>query len=86
MSKQYNMYSVQLSEFWKQRVCKETFHNCQFPLGVGFDDDDGASSVASSTQSSHRAASEASAAGMAAALRVRFPSDLFDPFDLFNSV
>eukprot|EP00324_Dicrateria_rotunda_P004986 CAMPEP_0206160906 /NCGR_PEP_ID=MMETSP1474-20131121/7217_1 /ASSEMBLY_ACC=CAM_ASM_001110 /TAXON_ID=97495 /ORGANISM="Imantonia sp., Strain RCC918" /LENGTH=73 /DNA_ID=CAMNT_0053562531 /DNA_START=51 /DNA_END=268 /DNA_ORIENTATION=+ len=64
------MYSVQLSEFWKQRVCKETFHNCPFPLGVGFDDDDGASSVASSTQSSHRAASEASAAGMAAALRI----------------
>ena len=27
MSRQYNMYNVQLSEFWKQRVGREHMHN-----------------------------------------------------------
>jgi len=35
MAKQYNMYNVQLSEFWKQRVGKEALHNAPY-----LDDDD----------------------------------------------
>jgi len=30
MSRQYNMYNVQLSEFWKQRCDKETMHNAPY--------------------------------------------------------
>ena len=30
MSRQYNMYNVQLSEFWKQRCGKETMHNAPY--------------------------------------------------------
>ena len=30
MAKQYNMYNVQLSEFWKQRVGKEALHNAPY--------------------------------------------------------
>ena len=30
MSRQYNMYNVQLSEFWKQRCFKESIHNTPF--------------------------------------------------------
>ena len=33
MSRQYNMYNVQLSEFWKQRVGKETMHNAPNMFG-----------------------------------------------------
>ena len=33
MSRQYNMYNVQLSEFWKQRVGKETVHNAPYMFG-----------------------------------------------------
>ena len=38
MSRQYNMYNVQLSEFWKQRCFKETIHNAPY---LSYDDDDG---------------------------------------------
>ena len=30
MSRQYNMYNVQLSEFWKQRCFKESMHNAPY--------------------------------------------------------
>merc|ERR1712216_693631 len=30
MSRQYNMYNVQLSEFWKQRVGREHMHNAPY--------------------------------------------------------
>ena len=33
MSRQYNMYNVQLSEFWKQRIGKETMHNAPYMFG-----------------------------------------------------
>ena len=36
MSRQYNMYNVQLSEFWKQRCLKEGIHNAPYL----YDDDE----------------------------------------------
>ena len=60
MAKQYNMYNVQLSEFWKQRVSKEALHNAPYPVE---EDDDMASVVShgsSVSRVSHRAASEVS--------------------------
>ena len=40
MSRQYNMYNVQLSEFWKQRCNLESIHNAPY---IREDDDDAAS-------------------------------------------
>jgi len=46
MSRQYNMYNVQLSEFWKQRCGKEALHNAPY-----FVDEDGGSVTGSDVYS-----------------------------------
>ena len=56
MSRQYNMYNVQLSEFWKQRVGRENVHNAPIPLGADGEPEDDAMS----TYSDIRAPSEIS--------------------------
>ena len=38
MSRQYNMYNVQLSEFWKQRCTKEGIHNAPYLFDEENDD------------------------------------------------
>ena len=38
MSRQYNMYNVQLSEFWKQRCTKEGIHNAPYLFDEDNDD------------------------------------------------
>ena len=38
MSRQYNMYNVQLSEFWKQRCNKEGIHNAPYLFDEDNDD------------------------------------------------
>ena len=43
-AKQYNMYNVQLSEFWKQRVGRENVHNAPIPLGADGEPEDDAMS------------------------------------------
>lgn len=46
MSRQYNMYNVQLSEFWKQRIDKEAQHNAPFLQSDGGSElDDVASTI-----------------------------------------
>merc|ERR1712196_563380 len=50
MAKQYNMYNVQLSEFWKQRVGKESLHNAPYLE----DDEDDRSSVFSDARPASR--------------------------------
>lgn len=47
MSRQYNMYNVQLSEFWKQRVNKEQDVNTPYLYGseTGSEIDDSASMI-----------------------------------------
>ena len=47
MSRQYNMYNVQLSEFWKQRVSKEAQHNAPYLSGLESEDYDVASEAPS---------------------------------------
>ena len=47
MSRQYNMYNVQLSEFWKQRCLKESMHNAPYLGSVDSDDYDVASEAPS---------------------------------------
>ena len=56
MSRQYNMYNVQLSEFWKQRCGKESIHNGP---SMDEDDDDDASIISDAPS---RAQSELSTA------------------------
>ena len=56
MSRQYNMYNVQLSEFWKQRCDKEALHNAPFLI----DGEEEQSELASETPS--RAITELSTA------------------------
>ena len=53
MAKQYNMYNVQLSEFWKQRVGKESLHNAPY-----MDDDDNMSVHSDTSRVSGRPQSE----------------------------
>ena len=66
MSRQYNMYNVQLSEFWKQRCTKESIHNAPYL----FDTED-TEDVASVT--SGRTPSMVSVASTATQQKVRVP-------------
>jgi hypothetical protein len=65
MSRQYNMYNVQLSEFWKQRCDKETMHNAPYLF-------DGDSEDVTSTAPS-RAPSQLSTTSTATREKVRTP-------------
>ena len=49
MSRQYNMYNVQLSEFWKQRCLKENTQNTPYLFD---ESDDGTASEAPSRSAS----------------------------------
>lgn len=66
MSRQYNMYNVQLSEFWKQRCDKETMHNSP---NFSFEDEGAYSDLVSEAPS--RVTSQMSVASTATRNRVR---------------
>ena len=65
MSRQYNMYNVQLSEFWKQRVGKESMFNAPYLTGA----DDSEYDVASEAPS--RAPSQLSSTSTVTQQKVR---------------
>ena len=65
MAKQYNMYNVQLSEFWKQRVGKESMFNAPYLTGA----DDSEYDVASEAPS--RAPSQLSSTSTVTQQKVR---------------
>eukprot|EP00966_Prymnesium_polylepis_P252856 5845308-Prymnesium_polylepis.2 len=69
MAKQYNMYNVQLSEFWKQRVGKEALHNAPY-----LDDDD--MSQLSVERAPSRAPSELSVTSETSRAKVGSPSNM----------
>jgi len=54
MSRQYNMYNVQLSEFWKQRVGRENLTNTPYLFESELDVSDTASQAPSGISRSSR--------------------------------
>ena len=69
MSRQYNMYNVQLSEFWKQRVGKESMHNAPYMFALG-EGEEGDYSDLVSEAPSRRSQSQMSVASTATRNRV----------------